>query len=111
MNVSIVVPVFRSAGCLPELVARVGAMGAQLGRFELILVNDASPDNSWEVIRELAASHPFVVGLDLRRNVGQDNALMAGLRRARGAVVVIWRPRMTPSIRPCMDRGSSSHLT
>ena len=58
-------------------------------RFELILVNDASPDGSWQVIRELVARYPFVKGVCLARNFGQHNATMAGLNQACGEVVVI----------------------
>ncbi len=91
-KVSIVVPVFRSETILPHLVEQVeGAMQRPdvAGRFELILVNDASPDNSWNVIRELSSRFPFVRGVCLMRNFGQHNATMAGLHQARGDVVVI----------------------
>ncbi len=90
MNLSVVVPVYRSADCLPALVERVrDTLGAHSAAFELILVNDASPDASWQVISALSDQHPFVVGLNLRKNVGQDNAIMAGLHYATGAVVII----------------------
>jgi polyisoprenyl-phosphate glycosyltransferase len=90
MNVSVVVPCYGSADCLPELVRRVrDALQPHFAAFELILVNDASPDTSWQVISELADQHPFVVGLNLRKNVGQDNAIMAGLHRAAGDAVII----------------------
>jgi undecaprenyl-phosphate 4-deoxy-4-formamido-L-arabinose transferase len=59
------------------------------GRFELILVNEASPDGSWQVIQDLAARHAFVSGICLARNFGQHNATMAGLNHARGEIVVI----------------------
>lgn len=90
MELSIVVPVYRSADCLSELARRVrAALDGRVGTYELILVNDASPDTSWEVISNLVEAHPFVVGLNLRKNVGQDNAIMAGLHHASGATVVI----------------------
>lgn len=90
MELSIVVPVYRSAQCLPELVRRVKlALDGRFSSYELILVNDASPDDSWTVITSLTNAHPFVVGLNLRKNVGQDNAIMAGLHHATGANVVI----------------------
>jgi polyisoprenyl-phosphate glycosyltransferase len=90
MELSIVVPVYRSEACLPELARRVRDALAPHGRdFELILVNDASPDGSWQVISSLAESFPFIVGVNLRKNVGQDNAIMAGLHHAAGEAVVI----------------------
>src|SRR5262249_29017805 len=90
MRLSIVVPVYRSAACLPELVRRVQEdVGPHFEEYELVLVNDDSPDESWEVIGRLAREHNFVTGVNLRRNVGQDSAIMAGLNVASGAVIVI----------------------
>lgn len=91
-RLSIVVPVYRSATILPELVRQVHAAMAQEGwadDFELLLVNDCSPDDSWATIRTLAQAHPFVRGISLRRNAGQHNAIMAGLRNVRGRYVVV----------------------
>ncbi len=91
-ELSIVVPVYRSQNILPHLAEQVGATmcaGGMQGRFELILVNDASPDDSWNVIRALAARLPFVRGICLMRNFGQHNATMAGLHHASGEFVVI----------------------
>jgi glycosyltransferase involved in cell wall biosynthesis len=51
-------------------------------------VNDASPDDSWNVIRELAAQHAWISGIDLMRNFGQHNALLCGIRAARYEVIV-----------------------
>lgn len=89
---SIVVPVYRSAPILPQLVAQVEAEMAReglAGRFELVLVNDCSPDDSWRVIRAQAEAHPFVRGITLRRNAGQHNAIMAGLHQVRGEYIVL----------------------
>lgn len=57
--------------------------------FELVLVNDGSPDQSWQVISELAHTHPWVRGIDLMRNYGQHNATLCGVREARYEVIVI----------------------
>jgi glycosyltransferase involved in cell wall biosynthesis len=90
MELSIVVPVYRSADCLPELARRIREdVGRHFESYELILVNDCSPDDSWAVISKLAQEYAFVTGLNLRKNVGQDNAIMAGLRYSRGDVVII----------------------
>ena len=89
---SIVVPVYRSAPILPQLVAQVGAemdREGLAGRFELVLVNDCSPDDSWQVIRAQSQLHPYVRGITLRRNAGQHNAIMAGLHHARGEYIVL----------------------
>jgi undecaprenyl-phosphate 4-deoxy-4-formamido-L-arabinose transferase len=90
LNISVVVPVYRSEDCLPALGAAVDQVMRTAGlSYELLLVNDASPDNSWTVIRDLAQKNPAVKGLSHRRNFGQDNAIMTGLRHATGAAVVI----------------------
>jgi len=92
LTLSIVVPVYRSAPILPELVEQIHAEMVKEGladTFELLLVSDASPDNSWQVIRTLAESHPFIRGISLRRNFGQHNAIMAGLNHVRGDFVVL----------------------
>lgn len=91
-KISIVVPVYRSASILPKLAIHVLERMREEGwenSFELLLVNDASPDESWQVIRSLAEQHPFVRGMNLRRNTGQHNAIMAGLNHARGTFVVM----------------------
>lgn len=91
-TLSIVIPVYRSAQILPQLVDQIQVeMGKEgLGdSFELLLVNDASPDNSWQVISSLAQHHPFIKGISLRRNFGQHNAIMAGLHYVKGDFIVL----------------------
>lgn len=85
--ISVVIPVFNSADCLPELIRRIH--GVLQDNYELILINDHSSDNSWEVICDLFREYKTVVGMNLRINCGQDNALMAGLQQTRGDFVVI----------------------
>jgi polyisoprenyl-phosphate glycosyltransferase len=90
MELSVIVPVYRSEECLPELARRVQeAVAGRIREYELILVNDGSPDASWKVISSLADTYPFVVGVNLRKNVGQDNAIMAGMHQATGDSVVV----------------------
>jgi undecaprenyl-phosphate 4-deoxy-4-formamido-L-arabinose transferase len=89
MNCSVVIPVYNGAATLPELVERLGAVLPQVaGRFEVILVNDASPDASWQAIERLSGKHEWVRGIDLLRNYGQQNATLAGIRAARYEVTV-----------------------
>jgi glycosyltransferase involved in cell wall biosynthesis len=91
LAVSVVVPVYNGAAALPELVARLrAALAARTPDAEILLVNDGSRDASWQAIAELAAEprRPRVRGIDLRRNYGQHNALLCGIRAAAGAVVV-----------------------
>ncbi|HLX88367.1 MAG TPA: glycosyltransferase family 2 protein, partial [Acidimicrobiales bacterium] len=86
---SVVVPVYNSEGTLAALVERLLAvLPTCADAFEIILVDDGSPDSSWETICALAADLPHVRGLGLMRNYGQHNALLAGIRQARYDVVV-----------------------
>lgn len=87
-EISVVIPVFNSEGNLGPLCAQIAAALAGL-RHEVILVDDRSRDRSWEVIVEIAGRVPEVSGIRLRKNSGQDHAIMAGLRSARGDYVVI----------------------
>src|SRR5688572_12046382 len=87
--VSVVVPVYRSALSLPALAERLAAVLPRVAReYELLLVDDGSPDASWEVVRALAGRHPWVRGIHLMRNYGQHNAVLCGVRAARFEVVV-----------------------
>lgn len=90
MNVSVVVPVYNSSNTLSMLVDEVGKVLPEVtGEFELVLVNDGSPDQSWQVILDLAGTHPWVRGIDLMRNYGQHNATLCGIREACYEVIVI----------------------
>jgi len=85
MDISVVIPVYGCPECLKELHARlVAALETITPDFEIILVNDGCPRNSWETVREIALSDARVVGIDLSRNFGQFHALTAGLDRANG---------------------------
>ncbi|HYP90432.1 MAG TPA: glycosyltransferase family 2 protein, partial [Polyangiaceae bacterium] len=88
-SLSVIVPVYRSEASLPELLERLAQQLPLLAeRYELLLVNDGSPDASWAVINQLAARYDFVRGLSLMRNFGQHNALLCGIRAASGDIVV-----------------------
>jgi glycosyltransferase involved in cell wall biosynthesis len=90
LDLSIVIPVYRSEDCLEPLVAAIAEALTPTGRdYEVVLVNDFSPDNSWAVIESICARNRNVIGVDLRRNFGQDNAIMTGLRLARGKYVAV----------------------
>jgi glycosyltransferase involved in cell wall biosynthesis len=88
-KVSVVVPVYNSAPTLHLLTRRVAETFGQAGiDYELVLVNDGSADDSWARIVEAVRSDPCVRGIDLARNVGQHNALLAGIRAAHAATIV-----------------------
>lgn len=89
-DLSIVSPVYGCRGCLEELVDRIAAaVGQAVASYEIILVDDRSPDGAWSRIAELAASRPHVRGLRLSRNFGQHAAISAGLAHANGRTVVV----------------------
>lgn len=88
LALSVVVPVYNGAATIGEVATGVAGLDVP-GGVELILVNDGSPDNSAEVCAELARSLPIPVTLiNHSRNFGEHNAVMTGLRHARGAHVV-----------------------
>ena len=88
-SLSIVVPVYNSEESLPILLDLLAELLPTLaGKFEVILVNDASRDGSAAVIERAAAERPWVVGIHLMRNFGQHNALLAGIRNARFETIV-----------------------
>ena len=87
MELSLVIPVFNEEASLSELIRR--CLSAGRGReFEIILVDDGSRDSSRAIIEAECAAHPELTGIFLNRNYGQHAAVMAGLARARGEVVV-----------------------
>jgi polyisoprenyl-phosphate glycosyltransferase len=88
--ISVVVPVYRDGGSLNELWDRLrSALTGTCGDFELILVDDGSPDDSWSAIEALASADPRVKGIRLSRNFGQHPAIAAGFDHARGDVIVL----------------------
>ena len=88
--VSVVTPVYGCANCLEDLIDRVSLVLSSRGEsFEIILVDDASPDQAWQRISELAACRSSVRGLRLSRNFGQHAAISAGLQHVRGEKIVV----------------------
>lgn len=90
VRISVVSPVYGCKGCLEELVDGIAAsVGSLSETFEVILVDDGSPDGAWARIRELAPTRPWLRGLRLARNFGQHSAISAGIEHARGEWVVV----------------------
>src|SRR4051795_4378280 len=84
-GISVIVPVYNSQATLDTLIERLERVlrsAAGENAFEVVLVNDASRDKSWEIVKRLSDQHPFVRGIDLMRNYGQHNALLCGIRAA-----------------------------
>jgi dolichol-phosphate mannosyltransferase len=82
---SVVIPVYRCEKCLVELYKRLKQTLEKLNKeFEIIFINDASPDNAWQVITELGKKDKRVTGICLSRNFGQHYAITAGLEIVSG---------------------------
>jgi glycosyltransferase involved in cell wall biosynthesis len=91
LDVSIVIPVYGSATILPNLAERLEeSLSACVGpdSFEVVLVHDRGPDNAWAVIEALGQARPWLRAIELRKNAGQHNAIMAGLSMARGRFII-----------------------
>ena len=89
-KVSFVIPCYRSALTIRAVADEIDSAMAELPEYEheMILVNDCSPDNTFEVISELALQRGHITAVDLARNFGQHAALMAGMRRSSGDIIV-----------------------
>ncbi len=89
MNCSVVIPVYRGEDTLEPLVKQLAEVLPQVADvYEVVLVNDGSPDKSWEIIERLAGQYEWVHGIALMRNYGQENATLCGIRAARCDVIV-----------------------
>lgn len=85
---SIVIPVYNGARSIERLVGELAGLEIE-GGAEVVLVNDCSQDDSWEVIQRICAKPPMpVVAIDLARNFGEHNAVMAGYASASGGYVI-----------------------
>lgn len=88
-SLSIVVPVYGSDEILPVLLEGLSqVLPALARRYEVILVNDGSPDNCWQVIQSLQKKYSWIQGIFLKKNYGQQNATLCGVRAATYDVVV-----------------------
>lgn len=104
-DISVVVPVYGCKGALNELHERLSSSLDEITNdYEIVLVNDCCPQNSWEVIEEIAEKDSKVVGINLSRNFGQMYAILAGLDVCKGEWVVVMdcdlqdRPEEIPNL-------------
>lgn len=87
-SLSIVIPVYNSVVSLEELIDRIKPVLLRFEKFELILVNDGSMDNSWDMIERIASRYEWVIGINLAQNYGQHNSLLCGIREAHYEFIV-----------------------
>ena len=89
MDISVVVPLYNEDESLPELEAWIRrVMLANNYSYEIILIDDGSTDNSWDVIEHLHLQNPLVKGIKFQRNYGKSAALNEGFQMAKGEVVI-----------------------
>ena len=105
MQLSIVSPIYKGEKMLDELVRRISVSVAPItDEYEIILVNDQSPDDSWNVIKRICKDDKHVKGVNLSRNFGQHYAITAGLSKSSGEWVVVMdcdlqdRPEEIPNL-------------
>ena len=89
-SISFVIPCYRSEQTIEGVIHEITDTMNTLTQYtyEVILVNDSSPDNTFVTIRELCEKYDFITGVDLAKNFGQHAALMAGMRISEGDIVV-----------------------
>jgi glycosyltransferase involved in cell wall biosynthesis len=89
MDLSIVIPLFNEDESLPELTAWIErVMTANNYTYEIIMIDDGSTDNSWNVIHQLSAKNNAIRGIKFQRNYGKSAALNEGFKAAQGDVVI-----------------------
>ena len=89
-KVSVVIPIYGCKGALIELYERLVKSLEQItNKYEIILVNDNCPQNSWEIIEQITDKDKNVIGIELSRNFGQMKAILAGLDYSTGDYVVV----------------------
>jgi len=98
MKVSIIVPVYNSSKIIPKLLKLINFyLKNKKLKFQVILINDGSVDNSWNIILNLKKKYKFLIGLNLNKNYGQHSAIFAGLKFATGKYII------------CMDDDLQHH--
>lgn len=115
MELSIISPIYKGEKMLKELVSRIeSAVETFTKDYEIILVNDSSPDNSWNKILEVCSKDSKVKGINLSRNFGQHYAITAGLSESKGEWVVVMdcdlqdRPEEIPNLYRKAQEGYDS---
>ena len=111
IEISVVVPVYNEEGNLPVLIPALVEVLKNLGRsYEMIFVDDGSSDESRRILKEMASEHASLRILRFKENRGLSTALVAGMREARGEIIVTLDsdlqndPADIPRLLECLDR-------
>lgn len=88
--ISFVIPCYRSEATLPDVIGEIRETMEKMEdyEYEVVLVNDCSPDGTFETIRRLCQENDNMTGINLAKNFGQHSALMAGFHYAKGDIVI-----------------------
>ena len=112
MKLSVVIPCYKEQDVLATLHDRLTTVCARFEPYEIVLVDDGSPDATWERIRQLSEKDDHIVGLRLSRNHGHQVALSAALEQAVGDRIVVMDadlqdpPELLPAMMEMMDQGA-----
>ena len=88
-KLSVVIPVYKSEGILNKTIDELEKFfGGQNLEYEILLINDGSPDRSWNIIKERAGSNPRILGINLIKNYGQHSAVLCGIQQSSGDYVI-----------------------
>jgi len=89
-KISIISPVYNGQECIEELVKKIKFYIKKCStNFEIILIDDGSNDNSWNIIKKLKKKYKFLKGIKLKKNYGQHIAIYAGLKYSTGDIIII----------------------
>ena len=112
MQVSVVIPLFNEDESLPELCSWItSVMDQEQLSYEVLLIDDGSTDNSWDVITQICAGNPAFKGIQFQRNYGKSAALNEGFKAAQGEVVITMdadmqdSPDEIPALRDMILKG------
>jgi glycosyltransferase involved in cell wall biosynthesis len=112
IEISVVVPIYNEEDSVPVLVSRLHeALSATGRRYEVVLVDDGSEDQSWAKMVALARQHPWLHLIRFRRNFGQTAAMSAGFNEARGDIIITMDadlqndPKDIPALLAEVDKG------
>lgn len=90
MKLSVVIPVYKSQETIELLTQKlIDELNKITNDYEIIYVNDDSPDNSWDIIQKLCKENPKIIGISLSRNFGQHPAILCGIKHASGDAIVV----------------------
>ncbi len=89
MDISVIIPFLNEDESLPELISWIErVMLANNYSYEVIMIDDGSKDNSWNVVKEISANNPNIKGIKFQRNYGKSAALNEGFKAAQGDYVM-----------------------